>query len=50
MLHGLMCEAASLLLVGGNEPPVFVSGNVDGADQRNEHLLARYRGRIDYAG
>ena len=50
MPHGLMCEAASLLLAGGIEPPVFVSGNVDGADQRNEQLIARFRDRIDYAG
>jgi uncharacterized phosphosugar-binding protein len=50
MLHGLMCEAAGLLLACGIDPPVFVSGNVDGADQRNEQLLARFRDRIDYAG
>ena len=50
MLHGLMCEVTGQLLASGIEPPVFVSGNVDGSDERNEQLLERYRDRLGYAG
>lgn len=30
----------------GVNPPVLLSGNVDGADQHNKTLLAKYDGRI----
>jgi len=50
LLHGLMCEVAGLVLAAGVEPPVFVSGNVDGGDERNEQFLERWRDRIGYAG
>ena len=34
----------------GVTPPLYVSGNVEGADERNEHLIDEYRDRIGYAG
>lgn len=50
MLHGLMCEAARRLIEAGVTPPVLVSGNIDGADERNDVLFAQYRDRIRYVG
>jgi uncharacterized phosphosugar-binding protein len=46
ILHGMMAQAAALLLERGIEPPVFWSGNLDGARERNQALLDRYWGRI----
>ena len=42
ILHGLMCESAARMLAAGGEPPVFVSGNIDGSDERNARLIAQY--------
>ncbi|HEY3547317.1 MAG TPA: SIS domain-containing protein [Propionicimonas sp.] len=50
MLHGLVCEVASRLAEAGMTPPVYVSGNIDGADERNDRLIDEYRERIGYAG
>ena len=50
MLHGLMCEVAGRLEDAGMTPPVYVSGNIDGADERNDRLIDEYRERIGYAG
>jgi uncharacterized phosphosugar-binding protein len=46
ILHGVMAEAASLLVARGVKPPVFWSGNLDGAREMNQALLDRYWGRI----
>lgn len=48
ILQGLMVEVAARLLERGVQPPVFVSGNIDGADERNQALMARYRDRLSY--
>lgn len=50
ILHGLMCEVAARIQQGGDAAPVFVSGNADGSDQRNNDLLQSYRDRISFAG
>jgi len=50
LLHGLMCEIADRLRRAGVTPPVYVSGNIDGADARNEKLIDEWRDRIGYAG
>jgi uncharacterized phosphosugar-binding protein len=34
------------MVIDGIEPPIFISGNVDGADDHNEKLINKYRKRI----
>jgi uncharacterized phosphosugar-binding protein len=36
-----MVEVSGRLLERDVQPPVFVSGNLDGADARNQELLSR---------
>jgi uncharacterized phosphosugar-binding protein len=48
ILQGLMVEVSGRLLERGIEPPILVSGNLDGSDARNRALLDRYRGRLSY--
>ena len=44
--QGLTAEIASRYVDTGREPPVLVSANVDGADERNAELRRPYEGRI----
>jgi uncharacterized phosphosugar-binding protein len=46
LLNGILAEAVALLAESGVEPPVFLSGNLEGADGHNKRLIARYRKRI----
>lgn len=46
ILHAVMAGGAKVLLDRGVEPPVFWSGNLDGAREKNQGLLDRYWGRI----
>lgn len=46
LLHSITAQAAQNLLDRGIEPPVFWSGNLDGAREKNQALLDRYWGRI----
>ena len=46
ILNTIMVEAVQLLRESGIQPPVFMSGNLDGADQFNQELLRRYQGRV----
>jgi len=48
ILNSVLAEAVSLLLASGEEPPVFVSANLDGADEINRRRLERYRRHIHY--
>lgn len=45
ILQALMAEVVERLVAGGTEPPVFLSGNLNGADAHNAALVQRYRGR-----
>lgn len=44
--EGLTAEIVRHYREAGRTPPVFVSANVDGADEHNERLRAEYAGRI----
>lgn len=44
--QALTAEIARRYVAAGQEPPVLVSANVDGADERNAELRRRYEGRI----
>lgn len=46
LLNGILAEAVALLAESGVEPPVFLSGNMEGADAHNKRLIAQYRKRI----
>jgi uncharacterized phosphosugar-binding protein len=48
ILQGLMVEVCGQLLAKGIQPPVLVSGNLDGGDQSNERLFKLYRARLSY--
>ena len=48
VVNAIACEVVQQLLDRGIEPPVFVSANIDGADERNARLLAEYGDRIFY--
>lgn len=45
-IQQVLARAVALLVERGVEPPVFRSGNLDGADAHNMALVARYRGRV----
>lgn len=44
--QSLNAETLRLLLDRGYDPPIYVSQNVEGADQRNEALREKYQGRV----
>ncbi len=46
LLNAVMVEAVNELVRRGIEVPVFASQNVDGTDEYNASINARYRGRI----
>jgi uncharacterized phosphosugar-binding protein len=46
MLNAVLAEAIRIMAERGFDPPIFLSGNIDGADRHNAELLARYRERI----
>ncbi|GGE53282.1 hypothetical protein GCM10011391_35230 [Pullulanibacillus camelliae] len=46
IINAILAEAVTILADRGTEPPVFLSGNIDGADVHNQRLVEKYRGRI----
>lgn len=46
ILNAVFAEAIKLMADNGFEPPVFLSGNMDGADDHNNRLVEKYRKRI----
>jgi uncharacterized phosphosugar-binding protein len=46
ILHTLIVQTIQTLLDRGIKPPVFMSGNLDGADLINVPLRDRYKGRV----
>lgn len=46
LLNSVFVEAVAELVRRGVEAPVYVSQNVDGSEDRNAALEARYRGRV----
>lgn len=46
ILQAMFAEAIGWLADQGIEAPIFLSGNIEGADDRNEALIARYGARI----
>lgn len=48
ILHGLMVEAATILIDRGTTPPVFASANLDNSAAWNDHWIETYRNRLNY--
>jgi uncharacterized phosphosugar-binding protein len=47
ILNSVFIEVTNQLIENGhNPPPVFISGNVSGADEHNEQLVEKYQTRI----
>jgi uncharacterized phosphosugar-binding protein len=47
ILNGVFIEATNQLIENGHtSPPVFISGNVEGADEHNDQIVEKYRPRI----
>lgn len=50
IINAIMAEATSEMIKNGFTPPVFKSGNVDGADEHNKKLMEKYKSRIPLLG
>jgi uncharacterized phosphosugar-binding protein len=46
ILNAIFAEAIVLMAENGLEPPIFLSGNMEGADEHNNRLIAKYKERI----
>ncbi|MEW9110775.1 MAG: SIS domain-containing protein [Cytobacillus gottheilii] len=46
ILNAIFAEAIKLMADNGFEPPIFLSGNIDGSDEHNEKLIQKYHDRI----
>ncbi len=46
ILNAIFAEAIKQMADQGFDPPVFLSGNIDGADDHNQRLVKKYRERI----
>jgi uncharacterized phosphosugar-binding protein len=47
ILNAIFAEAIKIMADHGFEPPIFLSGNIDGADSHNDSLVEKYRERIE---
>lgn len=48
ILNAVVARACELLLEQGIQPPVFMSGNIDGGDAYNKAVIARHQDNIFY--
>lgn len=46
ILNGIIAESISIMAENNFEVPVFLSGNVDGADGHNKRLIEKYKERV----
>jgi uncharacterized phosphosugar-binding protein len=46
ILNAIFAEAIVHMANNGFEPPVFLSGNIEGADQHNQEIIEKYKQRI----
>ena len=47
MLNAVVADAISRLAEAGIEPPIFLSANVKGGDERNRLLIEKYGERVN---
>lgn len=48
MLHAIISQVVENLMAKGFAPPIYMSGNLDGGAEHNEHMLEAYKDRIFY--
>lgn len=46
ILNAIFAEAIAKMAENDFEPPVFLSGNIEGSDEYNRQLVERYQGRV----
>ncbi|MBS4219186.1 SIS domain-containing protein [Bacillus sp. FJAT-49711] len=46
ILNAIFAEAIALMAEAGFEPPIFLSGNIEGSDDHNKSLVSKYEARI----
>lgn len=46
IVNGIMVEAVKILVENKINPPIFKSGNIDGAEEHNRKLINKYKARI----
>ncbi|WP_144478257.1 SIS domain-containing protein [Cytobacillus oceanisediminis] len=46
ILNAILAESIKIMADKGFEPPIFLSGNIDGADAHNTSLVEKYQKRI----
>lgn len=46
IINGIMVEAIQIMIENHFTPPVFLSGNIDGAEEHNRELINKYKDRI----
>ncbi len=46
ILNAIFAEAIMIMADNGYEPPIFLSGNIDGADEHNDRIIKKYKERI----
>ncbi|MBU8880357.1 SIS domain-containing protein [Bacillus sp. FJAT-29790] len=44
--NSIMVEAVNIMLENDFSPPIFISGNTDGAEEHNRELINKYKSRI----
>ncbi|RLL41118.1 sugar isomerase domain-containing protein [Oceanobacillus piezotolerans] len=48
IINALMAEVIASMAEAGLEPPVLISGNIDGSEEHNQGLLEKYKTRISF--
>ncbi|WP_053218359.1 SIS domain-containing protein [Virgibacillus senegalensis] len=46
IINGILAEAIKQMAENGFQPPVFLSGNIEGADEHNQQLIDKYLDRV----
>jgi uncharacterized phosphosugar-binding protein len=46
ILNAIFAEAIVFMAENGFEPPIFLSGNIEGADDHNNKIIEKYKDRI----
>ncbi|WP_404454344.1 SIS domain-containing protein [Virgibacillus necropolis] len=48
IINNVLAESITILAEENIDPPVFLSGNLEGADQHNQELINKYKDRIKF--
>jgi uncharacterized phosphosugar-binding protein len=48
--NAIICQTVANLLEAGVDPPIYLSGNIDGGSEYNKKVLESYRASIKHLG